>query len=62
VSFAVVILCVASQRVFTVVSVYFVVDSVRKLLDTSSYYLVPDTVSYQPLGWYNAARHPISMQ
>jgi hypothetical protein len=35
-------LCVASQRVFVVVVVvaaaaYFVIDSVRKLLDTSSY-------------------------
>jgi hypothetical protein len=26
--------CVSSQRVFIVVSVYFVLDSVRKLLDT----------------------------
>jgi hypothetical protein len=30
-------LCVASQRMFIVVSVYFVIDSVRKLLDISSY-------------------------
>jgi hypothetical protein len=30
-------LCVASQRVFTVVSVYFVINSVLKLLDTPSY-------------------------
>jgi hypothetical protein len=37
VSFAVIILCVASQRVFIVVSVYFVIDSVRKLLDKPSY-------------------------
>jgi hypothetical protein len=37
VSFAVITLCVASQRVFIVVSVYFVIDSVRKLLDTLSY-------------------------
>jgi hypothetical protein len=26
--------CVASQRSFIIVSVYFVIDSVRKLLDT----------------------------
>jgi hypothetical protein len=32
-----IILCVASQRVFTVVSVYFIIDCVRKLLDTPSY-------------------------
>jgi hypothetical protein len=37
VSFAAINLCVASQRVFIVVSVYFVIDSVRKLLDTPSY-------------------------
>jgi hypothetical protein len=36
VSFAVITLCVASQRVIIVV-VYFVIDSVRKLLDTPSY-------------------------
>jgi len=37
VSFAAIILRVASQRVSIVVSVYFVTDSVRKLLDTPSY-------------------------
>jgi hypothetical protein len=37
VSFAAITLCVASQRVFIFVVVYFVIDSVRKLLDTSSY-------------------------
>jgi hypothetical protein len=36
VSFASITLCVASQRVFIVV-VYFVIDSVRKLLDIPSY-------------------------
>jgi hypothetical protein len=41
-SFAVITLCVASQRVFVVVVVvvvvvYFVIDSVRKLTDTPSY-------------------------
>jgi hypothetical protein len=39
VSFAAITLCVASQRVFIVV-IYFVIDSVRKLLDTSSYVFV----------------------
>jgi hypothetical protein len=38
VSFAAITLCVASQRGFIVVSVYFVIDSVRKLLDTPSYF------------------------
>jgi hypothetical protein len=38
VSFAAMTLCVASQRVFVVVVVYFVIDSVRKVLDTPSYY------------------------
>jgi hypothetical protein len=36
VSFTTITLCVASRRVFIVV-VYFVIDSVRKLLDTPSY-------------------------
>jgi hypothetical protein len=35
VNFAAITLCVASQRVFIIV-VYFVIDSVRKLLDTPS--------------------------
>jgi hypothetical protein len=39
VSFAAITLCVPSQRVFTVISVYFVIDSVRKLLDAASYAL-----------------------
>jgi hypothetical protein len=34
VSFAAITLCVATQRVFVV---YFVIDSVRKLLDTLLY-------------------------
>jgi len=31
VSFAAITVCVASQRVFIVVSVYFVIDSVREI-------------------------------
>jgi hypothetical protein len=37
VSFVAITLCVASQRVFLVVVVYFVMESVRKLLDKPSY-------------------------
>jgi hypothetical protein len=37
VNFAAIILCVASQRVFIFVSVYFVMNSVPKLLDRPSY-------------------------
>jgi len=37
VSFAAIILCVASQRVFVVVSIYFLIDSVRKHLGTPTY-------------------------
>jgi hypothetical protein len=37
VGFAAITLCVASQRVFIVVSIYFVTDSIWKLLDTPSY-------------------------
>jgi uncharacterized membrane protein len=36
VSFAAITVCIASQRVFIIV-VYFVIDSVRKILDTLSY-------------------------
>jgi hypothetical protein len=38
-SSAAITLCVASQRVIPKVRVYFVIDSVRKLLDTLSYSL-----------------------
>jgi hypothetical protein len=37
VSSAAITLCVSFEREFIVVSVYFDVDSVRKLLDTPSY-------------------------
>jgi hypothetical protein len=37
VSFAAITFSVASQRVFVVVLVYFVINSVRKHLDTPSY-------------------------
>jgi hypothetical protein len=36
-SFAAITLFVDSKRVFVVAVVYFVIDSVRKLLDTPSY-------------------------
>jgi hypothetical protein len=37
VSFIAIILCVVSQRLILRVNLYFVIDSVRKLLDTPSY-------------------------
>jgi hypothetical protein len=37
VSFAAITICVASQGMFVVIVVYFVIDSVQKLLDTTSY-------------------------
>jgi hypothetical protein len=37
VNFAAITLRVASQRVFIAAAVYFVIDSVRKLLDTPSH-------------------------
>jgi len=46
VSFATIILCVPSQRVLNVV--YFVIDSVRRLLDTPSY--LPCYVAGEDLG------------
>jgi hypothetical protein len=44
VSFAAITLCVASQRMFIVVSVYFVIDSVWKLLDTPSWFVIKGTL------------------
>jgi len=37
-------LCVASQDVMPKVSVYFVIDSFRKLLDTPSYLCIDGTI------------------
>jgi hypothetical protein len=37
VSFAAITLYIASQRIFIVVVVHFVIDSILKLLDTTSY-------------------------
>jgi hypothetical protein len=51
VSFGSITLCVASQRVFSVVSEYFVIDSVRKLLDTLSYYC--NAQCHSPIGQEN---------
>jgi hypothetical protein len=44
VSFAAINLCVASQRVIPKVSVYSVMDSIRKLLDLLSYMLFSEDV------------------
>jgi hypothetical protein len=52
VSFAAMTLCVASQRVFIVV-VYFVIDSVRKLLDITL---------YACLQWKRAAKSAIQQE
>jgi hypothetical protein len=41
VSFGAITLCVASQRELIVVSLYFVIDSVRKLLDSPLYTHLP---------------------
>jgi hypothetical protein len=49
VSFAAKILCVSSQRVFIVVVIHFVIDSVRKLLDTPSYKKLGKWLSTLPL-------------
>jgi hypothetical protein len=52
VSFVAITLCVASQRVFIIV-VCFVIESVRKLLDTPSY--MDDPSSFLILGSINTA-------
>jgi len=60
VSFAVIILCVASQRVFIVV--YFVIDSVRKLLDTPSYLLESRRCCYMVRGrYYLQCNHSVDL-
>jgi hypothetical protein len=50
VNFAAITLCVAYQQVFVVVVVYFVIDSVRKLLDTPSHV---ETISFFQLHIYH---------
>jgi hypothetical protein len=51
VSFAAITLCVASQLVYIVVSIYFVIDSVRKLVRSSAVYRISlTTVSIPILG------------
>jgi hypothetical protein len=58
VSFAAITLCVASQRVFIVVVVCFVIDSVRKLLNTPFYVCIRYVINFnktlhvmrQPIG------------
>jgi uncharacterized membrane protein len=47
VSFAAITLFVASQRVLIVVLVYFIIDSVRKLLDTLSYSVCHKSVIFR---------------
>jgi hypothetical protein len=49
VSFAAITLCVTFQRVFIVVSIYFVIDSVRKLLDTPSYEMLKRNIFLKPI-------------
>jgi hypothetical protein len=49
VSFAAKILCVASQRMFIIIVVYFIIDSVQKLLDTPSCVCVCARVIIKPL-------------
>jgi hypothetical protein len=53
VSFAAITLYVASQRVIPKESVYFVIDSVRKLLDTTSHALLES----EPLNKVAVCKH-----
>jgi hypothetical protein len=57
VNFAAITLCIVSQRVFIFVDLYYVIDSVRKLLDTPSYFrlLLRETKRLQP--YVQATRH-----
>jgi hypothetical protein len=59
VSFVAITLCVASQRMFIVDVVYFVIDSVRKLLDTPSYlgkHMDKFTFTYEKQGIWRHVR------
>jgi hypothetical protein len=47
VSFAAVIICFASQQVFIVVSLFLVIDTVQKILDTLSYTFTPHYASLE---------------
>jgi hypothetical protein len=52
VNFTAITIYVASQRVFVVVIVvYFVIDSVRKLLDTPSYFIEVSLVDFGFRTW-----------
>jgi hypothetical protein len=51
VSFATITLCIASQRVIQKVSMYFVIDSVRKLLNIPSYVKSRDSSNGKELGY-----------
>jgi hypothetical protein len=50
VSFAAITLCAVSKRAFVVV--YFVIDSVRKLLDTPSYIVTFNVISFEVIDLY----------
>jgi hypothetical protein len=56
VSFAAITLYVASQRVFVVVRLYFIIDSVQKLLDTPSYSSTHSLTSALDGGEWSASR------
>jgi hypothetical protein len=62
VSFAAIALCVASQRVFVVDVVHFVIDSVRKLLDTPPYNVIDFLEKERPRlavwSWYRTWNVP----
>jgi hypothetical protein len=62
VSFAAINFCVASKWVFIVVVVvvnYFVIDSVRKLLDTPSYTRTPDPIAFSYVStWRTRVSNP----
>jgi len=57
VSFVAITLCVASQRVFIVVSIYLVSDSVRKRLNTPSYAVYSEFYDDRTSKFYHIAVH-----
>jgi hypothetical protein len=62
VSLAATTFCVASQRVIPKVSVCFLIDSVRKLLDTPSYFQIRQDPSSFPIHRINSVSDPVGSQ
>jgi hypothetical protein len=57
--FAAITLCVASQAVFIVVSLYFVIDLVPELYDTPSYLHECNSDFFRKFNYWNSSKRSI---